>query len=130
LPNHRCCPAPRFCRGHLERIVEALPEGRRLDIGAEDSAGTDVAHDLVRQRARAGAPIQMTLQANLRRSAEDWLPLIDDGLAIRLVKGAYVEAAANALSYGTEPTCLPAPGARDPSTWWATRAWHARSGAA
>jgi proline dehydrogenase len=89
-----------FCQRQLARIVEALPAGRRLDVGAEDSPRTDATHNVVVALARAGAPIQMTLQANLRRSADDWPKLVDAGLAIRLVKGAYVERGDVAHPYG------------------------------
>jgi proline dehydrogenase len=91
-----------FCRRQLERIVAALPVGRRLDVGAEDSARTDATHEVVVALAREGAPIQMTLQANLRRSPDDWPKLLEAGLAIRLVKGAYVEPLDIAHPYGEE----------------------------
>jgi proline dehydrogenase len=89
-----------FCRGRLERIVAAL-DGRRLDVGAEDSARTSPSLEVVLELARRGAPLQMTLQANLHRSAGDWPALVEAGVAIRLVKGAYVESAA-AHRYGEE----------------------------
>jgi proline dehydrogenase len=89
-----------FCRGQLERIVAALG-GRRLDVGAEDSTRTSSSQAIVLALARQGAPLQMTLQANLHRSAADWPALVDAGVAIRLVKGAYVEATA-AHRYGEE----------------------------
>jgi len=91
-----------YCRRQLERIVEALPNGRRIDVGAEDSSRTDATHAVVLAAAQAGAPIQMTLQANLCRSATDWQRLVEAGLAIRLVKGAYVEPPGVALAYGEE----------------------------
>ena len=91
-----------FCRQQVERIVEALPVGRRLDVGAEDSARTEAAHEVVVALALAGAPIQMTLQANLRRSQDEWPKLLEAGLAIRLVKGAYVEPSDVAYPYGDE----------------------------
>ena len=91
-----------FCRRNLERIAEALPGRRRIDVGAEDSGRTGAALDVVLQVARGGAPLQMTLQANLRRSADDWPKLVQAGVAIRLVKGAYVEPPAIAYRYGEE----------------------------
>lgn len=91
-----------FCHEQLERIVAALPAGRRIDIGAEDSARTDRALSVVTAVARAGAPVEMTLQANLKRSTEDWQLLVEAGAAIRLVKGAYVEPRELAWSYGEE----------------------------
>ena len=89
-----------FCRAQLERIVAALG-GRRLDVGAEDGTRTSSTQAIVLELARQGAPLQMTLQANLHRSTSDWPALVEAGVAIRLVKGAYVEAAA-AHRYGEE----------------------------
>jgi proline dehydrogenase len=91
-----------LCRRQLERVVEALPTGRRIDVGAEDSSRTDATHAVVLALARLGAPIQMTLQANLRRTANDWRRLVEAGLAIRLVKGAYVERGGVAVAYGED----------------------------
>jgi proline dehydrogenase len=91
-----------FCRRQLERIVEALPTGWRIDVGAEDSSRTDATLSVVLAAAQVGASIQMTLQANLRRTATDWRRLAEAGLAIRLVKGAYVEPPGTALAYGEE----------------------------
>jgi proline dehydrogenase len=91
-----------FCRSQLERIIEALPARRRIDIGAEDSGRTDAVLDVALQVARLGAPLQMTIQANLRRSADDWPHLVEAGVAIRLVKGAYVEPPGIAYRYGEE----------------------------
>jgi proline dehydrogenase len=91
-----------FCRRQLERIVETLGEGRRLDIGAEDSNRTGAILDVVLRLVRAGASVQMTIQANLRRSADDWPALVEAGAAIRLCKGAYVERPAVAYRYGEE----------------------------
>jgi proline dehydrogenase len=94
--------SPYFCRSQLERIAEALPSGRRLDIGAEDSSRTDAILDVVVQLARAGVPVEMTVQANLRRSGDDWPRLVAAGAEIRLVKGAYVEPPEIAYRYGDE----------------------------
>lgn len=77
-----------FDGGLLDRIVAALPQGARLQTGAEEAATTDRVLDLVTAR---GAPIEATLQANLRRSPRDADRLAEAGLSVRLVKGAYVE---------------------------------------
>jgi proline dehydrogenase len=91
-----------LCRELLERIAAAVPEGRRLQVGAEDAARLDRTHDVLLPLARAGAPLGATLQANLRRSARDADRLAEAGLHIRLVKGAYVEPPAVAYRYGEE----------------------------
>jgi proline dehydrogenase len=72
----------------LDRIVAALPAGARLQVGAEEAAQTDRVLDLLTAR---GAPLEATLQANLRRSRDDADRLARAGLSVRLVKGAYVE---------------------------------------
>jgi proline dehydrogenase len=92
--------SPSFCFQQLERIVDILPPGRRLDIGAEDSARIATSHQILVALASRGVPVQATLQANLRRSIDDWPRLVDAGLAIRLVKGAYVEPEHLAHRYG------------------------------
>ena len=90
-----------FCREQVERIADALG-GRRLDVGAEDSVRTTATQGIVVGLAEQGVPLQMTLQANLRRTPEDWPALVDAGVAIRLVKGAFVESRTLARPYGDE----------------------------
>jgi proline dehydrogenase len=92
----------RGCRASLERIAAALPPGRRIQVGAEDSARTDRVFDVVLPLADAGAPVGATLQANLRRSDRDAERLAESGVHIRLVKGAYVEPAPVAHPFGDE----------------------------
>jgi proline dehydrogenase len=86
----------------LRDVAAALPAGRRVDVGAEDGARTEAALDVAVELARAGVPLQMTLQANLRRSPGDAGRLVEAGAGVRLVKGAYVESPEVALSYGEE----------------------------
>jgi proline dehydrogenase len=92
--------SPAFCFRQLERIVEALPRERRLDVGAEDSERIAASHQILVAIASRGVHMQATLQANLRRSIGDWPRLVDAGLAIRLVKDAYVEPERVAHRYG------------------------------
>lgn len=54
-----------------EQVAAALPQGSRIDVGAEDGTRTDAALGVVAEVALAGIPLQMTLQANLRRSGDD-----------------------------------------------------------
>jgi proline dehydrogenase len=70
-------------------------------VGELDGDAT-LALAAVREVALAGAPLQITLQANLRRSSEDWPVLVEAGIAVRLVKGAYVEGSQQAHPYGDE----------------------------
>ena len=77
----------------LAAIADALPAGRRVQVGAEQLALADAVLACVlavaaRDRAdRLGA----TVQANLVRSPADADALADAGVHVRLVKGAYVE---------------------------------------
>jgi proline dehydrogenase len=89
-----------LCRRSLERIVAALPPGRRLQVSAQDAARNRRILPLVRALAAEGAPLTATVQANLRSSEADALSLADAGVPVRLVKGAYLEAAALARPWG------------------------------
>jgi proline dehydrogenase len=88
------------CRRRLERIAAALPAGARIQVGAEQHARTDRILETVLAVARAGGPVAATLQANLRRSPADADTLAAAGVAIRLVKGAYVETPALTHPWG------------------------------
>lgn len=90
-------------RGRLERIVEALPNGRRIQIGAEEARRTSRILDVALAVARAGGRISATVQANLKRSHADAMTLAEARVPIRLTKGAYVEARSNAYPWG-KPT--------------------------
>ena len=92
--------SPPFCFRQLERIVDALPRERRLDVGAEDCEHIAASHQILVALASRGIRVQATLQANLRRSIDDWPRLVDAGMDIRLVKGAYVEPEPIAHRYG------------------------------
>lgn len=89
-----------FDAAALDRILAAVPPGRRLQIGAEEAATTDRLQALGVAAARCGLPVELTLQANLRRSVADADRLAAEGISIRLVKGAYVESPADAHPWG------------------------------
>ena len=82
----------------LRRIAAALPDGARVQVGAEDATATDRVLDAV--LAAAGAPVDATVQANQLRGPADAQRLAAAGIPVRLVKGAYVEA--DALPWGAE----------------------------
>jgi proline dehydrogenase len=88
----------------LAAIVDALPVGRRVQVGAEEAALTDVVQSCVVAVAAGGLAdrLGVTVQANLVRSWADTDALVDAGVHVRLVKGAYVEET-GAYPYG-EPT--------------------------
>jgi proline dehydrogenase len=90
------------CSARVRRIARGMPEGRLLQLGAEQSARTDVILEIAREAAADGLPVMQTVQANLRRSPQDVESLVGAGIPIRLVKGAFVEAPGIALPWGAE----------------------------
>jgi proline dehydrogenase len=89
-----------FERSRLERIAAALPEGGRIQVGAEQERDADRIQAAVRAVARTGGAVSATIQANLRRSPADARALAEDGVPIRLVKGARPEIPEIALPRG------------------------------
>jgi proline dehydrogenase len=89
----------------LERIASALPEGRRIQVGAEQERRADRILAAVSAVARRGGAVSATIQANLKRGRADALALAEDSVPIRLVKGAYDEGPEVARPWG-EPTDL------------------------
>ena len=89
----------------LERIVSALPAGRRIQVGAEQERRADRILAAVSAVARQGGAVSATIQANLKRSRADAQALVEGGVPIRVVKGAYVEDSQVARPWG-EPTDL------------------------
>jgi proline dehydrogenase len=91
-----------FDEALLARIAAAVPDGRLLQVGAEESATTDRVHAAVLRAHADGLPVSATLQANLKRSERDAERLAGAGVPVRLVKGAYVESVSEAYNYGPE----------------------------
>ena len=96
---------PSDCADRLAAIARALPPGGRVQVGAEDHARADGVLACVLDVAGRGLADRLcaTAQANLRRTPDDAERLLAAGVAIRLVKGAYVESREVALPFG-EPT--------------------------
>jgi proline dehydrogenase len=94
--------SPELCRHQLERVAAAMPPGRRIQVGAEDSGRNPAILEVVLKLAADNAPMAATVQANLRRSHEDALRLVEASVPIRLVKGAYVEPPEVAHAWGKE----------------------------
>jgi proline dehydrogenase len=90
---------PEAAAGRLRSIVDALPPGARVQIGAEEAALADPILGAI-LTVPDPSSVTATLQANLRRSAADAERLARAGVPIRLVKGAYVESPVDALPYG------------------------------
>jgi proline dehydrogenase len=84
---------PGAAADRLETIAAVLPAGRRIQIGAEDAAHTDAILGCVLELVARGLGdrIGATVQANLLRSPADLRALVDVGVHVRLVKGAYIE---------------------------------------
>ncbi len=75
----------------LDRIAAALPKGRRIQVGAEEERRAERILAAVLAVARMDGAVSATIQANLKRSRSDAHALAEEGVPIRLVKGAYVE---------------------------------------
>lgn len=95
---------PAGAADRLTTIAQALPDSRRVQVGAEDAARTDAVLGCVLDVAGRGLAdrLGITVQANLLRSPADLDTLAAAGVHVRLVKGAYVETI-GAHPYG-EPT--------------------------
>ena len=87
----------------LERIVAALPAGRRIEVGAEQERRANRILAAVLAVARTGGAVSATVQANLKRSWADGQALAEAGVPIRLVKGAFLEDPQVARPWG-KPT--------------------------
>ncbi len=96
---------PPSCADHLAAIASRLSAGRRIQVGAEDYSRADAVLACVEAVASQGLAGRLgaTAEANFRRTPHDLERLIEAGVHIRLVKGAYVEPHDRALPYG-EPT--------------------------
>lgn len=90
------------CCAYVRRIAEALPPGARIQLGGESARDADGVLAATLALARAGVPVMATLQANLRRAGADAECLAERHIPVRLVKGAYVEAPADAYDWGAE----------------------------
>jgi proline dehydrogenase len=93
---------PQGCADRLAAVAWQLPPGRRVQVGAEDHDRADPVLECVLTVAGQGLADRLgaTVQANLRRSPPDLERLVDAGVHIRLVKGAYVGPPDRALPYG------------------------------
>jgi proline dehydrogenase len=80
---------------HTLRIAEAIAaktvHGRKtLMLDMEDESYVSRTINLHNMLAEGGCPVAITLQAYLRRSADDLRSLLARGATVRLVKGAFV----------------------------------------
>ena len=83
-----------LCKDNLARLTaRAGARGQMLWLDMESAAYVDATLQLVRDAAKGSAAVGVALQAYLYRTPEDLESLLPFGIAIRLVKGAYLEAA-------------------------------------
>lgn len=85
---------PPAAADRLARIAAVLPEGRRVQVGAEDASRADTILGCVLNVAARGLAERLgaTVQANLLRAPMDADALTRANVHVRLVKGAYVES--------------------------------------
>ena len=80
-----------LCRRNLRRICEA---GTRRKVGVEmDMEGKSLVDFYIQSAVESAAeacPVTLALQAYLDRTPEDLDRVLDNGIRVRLVKGAYV----------------------------------------
>lgn len=87
-----------FCRQNLLRIVRRAAElGSFIRVDMEDSNYTERTLDVVLQTHREAGNVGTVIQAYLYRSEKDVRLLVENGVGIRLCKGAYLEPAAVAF---------------------------------
>ena len=88
-----------FCRGNLTRVlVRAAELGAFVRVDMENHARTDETLEMVRDVRRSFPDVGVVIQSYLRRSAADIDALNEDGVRVRLCKGAYDEPATVAFT--------------------------------
>jgi proline dehydrogenase len=84
--------SPEACESNVATLVEtAASIGGFVRIDMEGSAYTAITLDLVRRVHQRFGACGTVIQAYLHRSHHDLATLIEDGIRIRLCKGAYLE---------------------------------------
>jgi proline dehydrogenase len=78
-------------------IQQASGERPLLMLDMEDADYVTRTLALHHRLAAEGIPVAQTLQAYLKRSADDLAPVIEQGGSVRLVKGAFVDARPHAF---------------------------------
>jgi proline dehydrogenase len=85
---------PARCRSHVRRLASrAAAQGAMLWIDMEQHAYVDPTLELYHAVLSEHRNVGVCLQAYLRRTDRDLQTIIDEGGAVRLVKGAYKEPA-------------------------------------
>jgi proline dehydrogenase len=81
-----------FCRRNLFQIARHAREmGNFVRVDMEDSPYTQSTLDIVEQAKEEFGNVGTVIQSYLYRSEQDTLRLLEKGITVRLVKGAYLE---------------------------------------
>ena len=83
---------PAFCERNLAQIAEHAKDlGNFVRVDMEDSSCTDHTLEIVERTCREMGNVGTVIQAYLYRSERDTVRMMEKGIRIRLVKGAYRE---------------------------------------
>lgn len=83
---------PEFCQQELMRIVgHARDRGNFIRVDMEDSPYTQLTLNMVARAHKQMGNVGTVIQSYLYRSEKDTIRLLEEGIRIRLVKGAYNE---------------------------------------
>ena len=95
---------PELCSRNLERLLvrAAQRDNGIVWVDMESSPYVDPTLDLVRRARKKTSRIGVALQAYLRRTEKDVENLIPLGIAVRMVKGAYLEPPETAFPRKTD----------------------------
>ena len=84
---------PAICYENLNKIAkEAKRYGHTIRLDMEDSKVTELTRNQAISLNKKYGNVGVAIQANLRRTEKDLQILIDRGVSVRLVKGAYKES--------------------------------------
>src|ERR1700747_1198011 len=82
-----------YCYAKLAKLIEATPPDKTLWIDMEQRPYVDATLEIYLRARKAHANVGVCVQAYLYRTQKDLDSLIAIGAAVRLVKGAYKQAA-------------------------------------
>jgi proline dehydrogenase len=80
----------KLCTGNILEVINSAHEcGVQCEIDMEGTPLVDYTLDIAGRCSREGFPIILALQAYLKRTPDDVSRVIEQGITVRLVKGAY-----------------------------------------
>jgi proline dehydrogenase len=81
-----------LCLENLKRITEVAKEtGGFIRVDIEGSKYTTATFDVVKELKEMGMPVGAAVQAMLRRTPQDMVEFLEQGITMRICKGAYKE---------------------------------------